>query len=140
MESRFAGSIVVRKTDESLRFLLVQALKDPNRWVFPKGHLEAGESAAHAALREVQEEAGVDGQILAPIDSIHYKDKERSIDVDFFLVAYVKEVKRQEQRRIRWCSYQEALKSLSFEESRNLLRDARSIIEKYYPDSIRSNP
>lgn len=28
-------------------------------WVFPKGHLDAGESALTAALREVEEEAGV---------------------------------------------------------------------------------
>lgn len=28
-------------------------------WVFPKGHIEAGESALEAALREVEEEAGV---------------------------------------------------------------------------------
>lgn len=28
-------------------------------WVFPKGHLDPGESALEAALREVEEEAGV---------------------------------------------------------------------------------
>ena len=31
-----------------------------NRWDFPKGHIEAGETDADAALREVTEEAGID--------------------------------------------------------------------------------
>lgn len=33
-------------------------------WLFPKGHLEDGETAQDAALREVEEEAGVDARRL----------------------------------------------------------------------------
>lgn len=33
-------------------------------WVFPKGHIDPGESALEAALREVEEEAGVSAQVL----------------------------------------------------------------------------
>ena len=34
-------------------------------WVFPKGHIEAGETSEAAAVREVAEEAGVDAEVLA---------------------------------------------------------------------------
>jgi diadenosine hexaphosphate hydrolase (ATP-forming) len=33
-------------------------------WVFPKGHIEAGETSQVAALREVAEEAGVDAELV----------------------------------------------------------------------------
>ena len=40
--------------------------------VFPKGHLEAGETPRQAALREVAEEAGVEPEVLASLGSTHY--------------------------------------------------------------------
>ncbi|MDY0236093.1 MAG: NUDIX hydrolase [Gudongella sp.] len=44
-------------------------------WVLPKGRLEKGESLESAALREVQEESGVKGQILVYIGEVNYKYK-----------------------------------------------------------------
>lgn len=35
-------------------------------WVFPKGHIEPGESKAEAAVREVEEEAGVQASVVDP--------------------------------------------------------------------------
>jgi diadenosine hexaphosphate hydrolase (ATP-forming) len=55
-------------------------------WVFPKGHIEAGESKVDAAVREVEEEAGV-------VASIH--DPRMTWQTD-----YVNP--RREARRITW--------------------------------------
>lgn len=41
-------------------------------WSLPKGHLEAGESAAQAAVREVAEETGISGEILAELGTIDF--------------------------------------------------------------------
>ena len=41
-------------------------------WSLPKGHLEAGETAADAAIREVEEETGIQGQVLAPLGTIDF--------------------------------------------------------------------
>lgn len=49
-----AGGVVFRRDGA---VLLLQHLE--GTWVFPKGHLDPGESALEAALREVEEEAGV---------------------------------------------------------------------------------
>lgn len=35
-------------------------------WVFPKGHVEAGETPLQAALREVREEAGIEAECYEP--------------------------------------------------------------------------
>jgi 8-oxo-dGTP pyrophosphatase MutT (NUDIX family) len=41
-------------------------------WSLPKGHIEAGESAEQAAVREVAEETGIAGEILAELGSIDF--------------------------------------------------------------------
>jgi 8-oxo-dGTP pyrophosphatase MutT (NUDIX family) len=41
-------------------------------WSLPKGHIEAGETAEQAAIREVQEETGISGEILAPLGTIDF--------------------------------------------------------------------
>lgn len=59
-----AGGVVVRPIDGELHVLLI---RDPyGNWGLPKGHLEEGEDAADAALREVREETGLDDLLLGP--------------------------------------------------------------------------
>ena len=41
-------------------------------WSLPKGHLEDGETAEDAAVREVEEETGIRGRVLAPLGTIDY--------------------------------------------------------------------
>lgn len=47
------GAVVVRETEQGLRFLLLRAF---DHWDFPKGILEDGESPLEAARREIEEE------------------------------------------------------------------------------------
>jgi diadenosine hexaphosphate hydrolase (ATP-forming) len=51
-----AGGIVLR--DGELLLVQVKNLEGRVVWTFPKGHLEAGETLAQAAVREVEEETG----------------------------------------------------------------------------------
>lgn len=55
---RAAGGVVVNDRGELLMILLRR------RWDLPKGHIEVGEESSVAALREVQEETGVEAQIV----------------------------------------------------------------------------
>lgn len=54
------------------RVLVLRNLK--GAWVFPKGHVELGESHEQAALREVQEESGLHARIVgkAGMSSFHF--------------------------------------------------------------------
>ncbi len=47
------GAVVVRETEQGLRFLLLRAF---DHWDFPKGILEVGETPLEAARREIEEE------------------------------------------------------------------------------------
>ena len=41
-------------------------------WSLPKGHIEQGETAEETAMREVAEETGIQGDVLAALGSIDY--------------------------------------------------------------------
>jgi ADP-ribose pyrophosphatase YjhB (NUDIX family) len=41
-------------------------------WSLPKGHIEVGETAEQAAIREVEEETGISGEILAELGTIDF--------------------------------------------------------------------
>jgi 8-oxo-dGTP pyrophosphatase MutT (NUDIX family) len=41
-------------------------------WSLPKGHIEQGETAEMAAVREVEEETGIRGVLLAPLGTIDF--------------------------------------------------------------------
>jgi 8-oxo-dGTP pyrophosphatase MutT (NUDIX family) len=62
-----AGAVVL-VTDRCL----VLRRTGTDEWIFPKGHLERGELAVNAAVREVREETGLHVRILGMIGSTRY--------------------------------------------------------------------
>ena len=62
-----AGGVVWRRVDGRNEYLLARALRPSNAWVFPKGHLEDGETSEQAAVRETREETGIDATIVVPL-------------------------------------------------------------------------
>lgn len=65
-----AGGIVRR--DGEILLVKVNNLKGEVVWTFPKGHLEPGETAEQAALREVEEETGWHCRIDRPFGDVRY--------------------------------------------------------------------
>jgi 8-oxo-dGTP diphosphatase len=77
-----AGAIV---HDDSGRLLLVQRGREPGRglWSLPGGRVEADESPAQAAVREVREETGLDvvaGPLVGQVERPGPRDQTYVID------------------------------------------------------------
>lgn len=100
--------MVFRLTKSGPLYLLVEASGDPDRWVLPKGHIEKGETAASAALREVAEEAGVRARLVQRLKRVQQKKGGDRIHVVYFLMAYEGRASGMEDRAVRWCSVSEA--------------------------------
>jgi len=78
-----AGAIVYRINSGEPEVAVVHAKKIPSNIIFPKGHIEAGETAEAAAERELLEEAGIRGKLAARIG-----ERDHALDGIRYLVAY----------------------------------------------------
>ena len=69
-----AGGLVVDLGGSVPRGALIGRTDRQGRllWSLPKGHIEAGETAEQAAVREVEEETGIAGEILAELGTIDF--------------------------------------------------------------------
>lgn len=119
-----AGGIVVRGAGDDLRVLLVTATRRPNEWVFPKGHIERGETPEQAAAREVEEEAGVVASVEEPIGTLEFRNARGMVRAQFYLMRFVTEGRAGEDRRRAWFTVNEAKRALGFEDSRMLVTRA----------------
>jgi 8-oxo-dGTP pyrophosphatase MutT (NUDIX family) len=116
---------VVRLDGREPQVLLVTARRNPKNWIFPKGHIEKGETPEAAALRETREEAGVVGNLIGPAGVLEYGFLGAKARVEYFLVLFSGETGAPEEGRSRvWCSLEDALKRMSYKNTRKLLRKA----------------
>lgn len=71
VEETSAGGLVL---DESHRGALIGRQDRRGRmvWSLPKGHIEEGETPEVAAIREIREETGISGAIVAPLGVIDF--------------------------------------------------------------------
>ena len=65
-----AGGVIFENGNVLL--IQMQNLKGEKVWTFPKGHLEPGETAEQAAVREVAEETGWDCEIDSDLSTARY--------------------------------------------------------------------
>jgi 8-oxo-dGTP pyrophosphatase MutT (NUDIX family) len=128
-----AGGLVLKGNE-----VLLIMTRSGHRWQLPRGHLEAGETSQQAAVREIWEETGVQGKILAPLRPIEYDYTENETRihkrVDCYLLEYLggsnENVDRIEAERAEWFSWDMALERLSFENERSVVRHAREVVDR----------
>jgi len=74
VEETSAGGLVIDRTAIEPRAALIARHDRRGRlvWSLPKGHVEAGETAEDAALREVEEETGIRGRMVASLGTIDF--------------------------------------------------------------------
>jgi 8-oxo-dGTP pyrophosphatase MutT (NUDIX family) len=139
-EQHSAGGLVVRGDE-----VLLIATAGGRRWQLPKGHLEAGELPAEAALREVREETGVTGSILAPLSGVDYTFLERGKHrirkhVDYFLLSYESGSETNfEPREVvaaRWFPWAEAIARLSHANDRRVAEQAWRIVRERQGENL----
>jgi 8-oxo-dGTP pyrophosphatase MutT (NUDIX family) len=125
-----AGGLVVRDAE-----ILLISTREGKRWQLPKGHVEPGESAEQAAVRETREETGVAGRVIAALPRVEYWFAERGVRihkrVDYYLLAYesgdAADYDRSEVSGAGWFEWEDGLRRLSFANERKVVEAAREL-------------
>lgn len=106
-----AGGVVFKKEGKRTKVLVIEDRY--HRVTIPKGKQEKGETLEETALREIEEETGIKGEIVKPLATVHYTytDPERGPiekEVFYYLVrAKSGQIKPQleEINRVFWVDF-----------------------------------
>ena len=125
------GAIVFNENTEKI--LLVKMHN--GNWGFPKGHIENNETKEETAIREVQEETNVNIKIIPNFErEIKYIPNEKTIKkVTIFAgITQDEDVKIDtfEIEAFQWCTYEEALKLVTYKLQKDVLENARKVFIK----------
>lgn len=140
-----AGGLVVAGLDggDELRAALIGRVDRRGRtlWSLPKGHIETGETAELTAIREVAEETGLTGTVLAPIGKIDYwfavEGRRVHKTVHHFLLSWQSgdlSTEDYEVSEVAWVPLAELPTRLTYSDERKLVAAARAVIEDLAAD------
>lgn len=130
-----AGIVIFRQLKDQREYLLLHY--PSGHFDFPKGHVEAGETEHETAYRELQEETAI--KEIVWIEGFRHKINYTyhrgadvmSKDVIFFLARTTqkKVVLSHEHKGSIWLPYEEALKKITFDTARGLLKKAEGFLK-----------
>ena len=106
-------------------------------WSLPKGHIEIGETPAQAAIREVEEETGILGEVVAPIGTIDFwfvaEDRRVHKTVHHFLLRMLSGELSDldvEVTEVAWVPLDQLEAKLAYADERRLVRLATAMLEE----------
>jgi 8-oxo-dGTP pyrophosphatase MutT (NUDIX family) len=136
-----AGGVVFRPGERG-SFDVALIFTHEGRWQLPKGWVEPNEEPEQAAIREVREEAGVDAELVGPLDTIEYWYRSKYEPgepvrvhkfVHFFLLRYLRGSTNDhdhEVRDARFVPIDEAIELLAFPSERKVVEMAREALRE----------
>jgi 8-oxo-dGTP pyrophosphatase MutT (NUDIX family) len=131
-----AGGVICRSHGGRFEIALIHVR---NRWGLPKGHIERGETFAATAVREVREETGLEGKLIAKLGEIRYSYRTKTVGevirinkrVHFYLLRYIRGDVANHDHEVdeaRWLPIEEAIEHLKFASERKMARRALSVL------------
>lgn len=131
---------------EQLKAVLIGRIDRRGRmmWSLPKGHIETGETTEQTAIREISEETGVTGSVVAPLGKIDYwfvsEGRRIHKTVHHYLLRYVDGVLSDadyEVAAVAWVPITELPRRLTYSDERRLARVAEAVIAELRSDPVR---
>jgi 8-oxo-dGTP pyrophosphatase MutT (NUDIX family) len=129
-----AGGVIYRVRSGKVEVVLI-ATDGGKRWGLPKGHVRHGEAAEAAAVREIAEETGLEGQVEQHLATIEYWFRAGPARVhkyvDLFLLSYVRGETIPQPSEVddaRWFEMDEALSVSSFKRERDVLVQVQQLL------------
>ena len=126
------------KREKDRIYILVAQHSGHHGWVFPKGligdHIE-GEGKEQTAVREVEEETGIKGVIIKPLQPVTYwynfEGNKIKKTVYYFLMSFVSgDTKNHdwEMEDVEWIPFEDVENKLTYKSDRQVWRQAEKIL------------
>ncbi len=137
VEETSAGGVVLDLTSRPAAVALIARHDRRSRllWSLPKGHVEAGETPEEAALREVLEETGLVGRIVAPLGVIDFwfvvEDRRIHKTVHHFVIEAIGGDLSDEDvevEAVEWIPFDQVLRRLAYGDERRLVEKVADIV------------
>lgn len=137
-----AGGVVFKKdplksSGQEKIYVVIFKPEARDTWQLPKGWIDTGETSQDAAIREVREETGVDGEILEKIDTIkfffNWQGQKIFKTVTFYLMKYISGNVSDhdwEVEKAQWVEINEAIERLTFKSEKEIIKKAKELISK----------
>jgi 8-oxo-dGTP pyrophosphatase MutT (NUDIX family) len=133
-----AGGVAYRQRAGQIEVALI-AVGEKLRWQLPKGLVDQDESPEEAARREVREEAGIETEVVQPLERIEYWYYGTEAGarvrfhkfVHFYLLSYVAGEVQDHDAEVadaRWVELAEAKELLAFASERRVLERAEQVL------------
>ncbi len=131
------GAVVYYQQDNDIKYVLV--CEHGGYWVFPKGHVEAGETELETALREIKEETGltvtlVDGFRIIDEHNLAREGRPNTIKQTVYFLAKCDDpnfvAQESEISKIELLDFEPAMAKLQFDSFKNILMQAHDFLEK----------
>jgi 8-oxo-dGTP pyrophosphatase MutT (NUDIX family) len=123
----FSAGGIVRDGDKVL-MIKVENMEGHQLWTFPKGHIEQGESAEQAALREVEEETGYQCDVVEPLEKVAYWFERNGVltrkTVVWFLMKSVAKTGEHDPEEIlgtEWVSISDAAQRVRYKSDKKIM-------------------
>jgi ADP-ribose pyrophosphatase YjhB (NUDIX family) len=146
VEETSAGGLVVDVKRDAAALIARHDRKGRLVWSLPKGHIEAGEDARQAAVREIKEETGIDGRIVEELGTIAFwfvvEDRRVHKTVHhFLLLATGGELSDEDPEVVEtaWVALDDLQDRLEYPDERDLVRSVRQLLTDHAAD-LRQEP
>ena len=136
-ETSAGGLVVERRNGGAPHAALIGRTDRRGRllWSLPKGHVEAGETPEVTAVREVAEETGITGRVVAPLGTIDFwfvADGRRvHKTVHHFLLRAVGGVLSDEDvevEKVEWVPLEDLAARLAYADERRLIEQVPQLL------------
>lgn len=131
-----AGVVVYRRETAGSEPLYLVLHYISGHWDFAKGKLEGNETKKEAAIRELQEETGLEAELHPDFEkslSYYFKNRKGELvdkEVTFFLGKANKEYVALSREHVyyKWLPYHEAIRQLTYDNARQVLVQANEAL------------
>lgn len=124
---------VIYTVQNGTRFYLVEQMQKGHVSLC-KGHVEQDESEHETAIREIREETGLEVEFVEGFrKTITYSPSMDCMKTVVFFLAHAEHtsvrVQEKEVREIKWLPFENAVEALTFDSTREILRQAETFLD-----------